>query len=158
MKLLLMGDVHARRQSPEMRAGDYFADINDKLDQITSLVHGHDIDVIIQPGDLFDSSRRKRQKEILQALIYSILYRNSKEDDIHLLPALYPTRIMGSGTFDPRVKWNRQYVNNVEMLAKEVLPELQGKLAEIFDFEKDFEQTDNENTCKYCPFKDYCQR
>jgi exonuclease SbcD len=54
-KALIIGDVHYRAGNPRSRLDDYQEAITAKLLECFELAQEHKVDVILQPGDLFDS-------------------------------------------------------------------------------------------------------
>lgn len=57
MKFLISGDWHFTLKQPSSRRDSILDVFYDKLSQICNLVKEHDIDVLIQPGDMFDSHK-----------------------------------------------------------------------------------------------------
>ncbi len=54
-KALIIGDVHYRAGNPRSRLDDYQEAITAKLLECFELAQEHKVDVILQPGDLFDT-------------------------------------------------------------------------------------------------------
>jgi len=109
-------------------------------------------------NDLMLSPNKKRPKEILQALIYSYIYHNIQEKKSPIQPVIYPTGKMRKSPFDPGLSCNSEQILDIRNYLDDIQELLQNILSGIFDPEIDFIQTDKEETCKYCSFKDYCQR
>ena len=53
-KLLFIGDLHLRGNNPRHRIDDYQEAAVEKLKEIFSLAAEHNVDAILQPGDVFD--------------------------------------------------------------------------------------------------------
>ncbi len=109
-------------------------------------------------GDLFDHSQKKRPKEILQASIYSILIIRELKNEMAVKPVIYPTGKMRGKLFDPGIKHDKEFLDNILTIEEELMSELEEVLSEMFNPDIDFRQTENENNCEWCPFKDYCSR
>jgi len=57
MKLLITGDWHIRNTVPERRLDDYWVTVRKKIDFILDLAVKEKCNLILQPGDLFDSHK-----------------------------------------------------------------------------------------------------
>ena len=57
MKFLLTGDLHLTDKSPKKRTDDFVKAQNSKMMQIIDIFHDQKCYAILQPGDLFDSSK-----------------------------------------------------------------------------------------------------
>jgi len=57
MKILAMPDLHARETAPRCRTDDYLAALMGKLDWAGKLSQDEAVDVVVFPGDIFDSCR-----------------------------------------------------------------------------------------------------
>lgn len=77
MKILISGDWHFTLKQPGSRRDTILDVFYDKLSQICNLVKNHDIDVLIQPGDMFDS--HKANDETKSCLI-SVLNNHFQKD------------------------------------------------------------------------------
>lgn len=108
--------------------------------------------------DLAGSRSSGRPKEILQALIYSFLYHHSQNENRTIQPVIYPTGKMSRSSFDPGLQYQKETVKDISLYIDNIQELLQHVLSEMFNPGIDFKQTDNEDTCKYCSFADYCQR
>ena len=57
MKFLITGDWHIRNTSPKRRLDDYWKTCKKKLDYILDLAVKEKVDMILQPGDFFDTHK-----------------------------------------------------------------------------------------------------
>jgi predicted phosphodiesterase len=57
MRLLITGDLHIRSNAPERRLDDYWVTVSKKIDFILDLAVKEKCDLILQPGDFFDSHK-----------------------------------------------------------------------------------------------------
>ena len=106
--------------------------------------------------DLFERDAKDPKKEILQALIYCWgLTEQMPEKDIQ--PGIYSLRKL----FESKFKWEIE-VNRKQIVFRDVEPEfedeLQKLLAEIYNEETGFKQTEFTDKCKYCPYSGICRR
>lgn len=73
VKLLEVGDIHARGTSPRNRLDDYTLALKRKMQEVFKLAQVHQVDAIICPGDVFDSY----QVSIAVLLDFVNLFRQS---------------------------------------------------------------------------------
>lgn len=105
---------------------------------------------------LFNRDEAEPRKEILQALIYSLIYsENSGESNIQ--PAIYALRKLFEENFSPYIKLDKNLFIFSEAVEdfKSLLLEL---IAGIFSEENTFKQTQHEKKCEYCPYNKICRR
>lgn len=106
--------------------------------------------------ELFEREAKDPKKEILQALIYSWIL-NQQSDEKHILPAIYSLRNFFNDNFNPYIKFNRN-----ELIFDEIKEEFEEKLkelvGEIYSAENSFSQTPHFDNCRYCPYREICQR
>lgn len=57
MKIGILGDLHLRSTRPKFRCDNFKETMDDKLHQIMEQVHSSKVDIIVQPGDFFDTVR-----------------------------------------------------------------------------------------------------
>lgn len=60
--------------------------------------------------------------------------------------------------YSPLINWQKQPINDFRELADEFDEALQEKLKELFNQDILFTQTNIEENCKYCDFKEMCGR
>lgn len=106
--------------------------------------------------DLFDSSKSKRPKPILQVFIYSYFYSKLTSQQV-LSPGIYFMRTSFQN-FSSTVTYNKQSINDISVHFKEFEAMFNDTIAELFNRDIPFTQTENEKNCLYCPFKDMCER
>ena len=105
---------------------------------------------------LFDKSLESRNKAAFQTLLYSWLYcRNNNETDS--TPGLFITRKLFTPGFSPILQMDKEDFTFNKHLA-EFEAHLSYTLAELMNPSIPFSQTDNTDTCKYCPYADICHR
>ncbi|MEF8985079.1 MAG: PD-(D/E)XK nuclease family protein [Bacteroidales bacterium] len=93
----------------------------------------------------------------LQALIYSRMYSEVHGPQKKIVPGLYFFRRIYQDDFDWSVKMNKKQVAYDEIKV-ELEEHLRAVLSEIFDPGETFTQTDDLNTCRFCPYARICRR
>jgi len=109
-----------------------------------------------QLEDLFDSSKDKRPKPILQVFIYAFFYHMMQPDKV-LSPGIYFMR-KSFQDFSSTVTCNKQEITDISVYFDEFESLFNEKIAELFNKEIPFMQTENVKNCQYCPFREMCGR
>ena len=109
-----------------------------------------------QLEDLFDSSKDKRPKPILQVFIYAFFYHMMQPDKV-LSPGIYFMR-KSFQDFSSTVTCNKQEITDISVYFEEFESLFNEKIAELFNKEIPFMQTENVKNCQYCPFREMCGR
>jgi len=105
-------------------------------------------------ASLFES---KGNHAALQALLYCRLYDQNRDHEKPLIPGLYYFRQIYQQHFDYRLSINKKPVIYDEV-AGEVEEELQNVMKQLFDPGIPFDQTDDRNACRQCPYAEICRR
>ena len=109
-------------------------------------------------GSLF-SRDGKRNKAAFQTLLYALLYKtNGPKGDQRVIPGLMNRNNLFENVFDFGLKMDGEFLKDATPLFPEFERALQYLLEEIFNPEIDFVQTNREETCKLCPYKEICYR
>jgi len=110
--------------------------------------------------ELFDSSMKKRKKEVFQLMFYAYLV-NEKEKSKKLSPQLYITRKIGASADKNDMVISFDKIP-LKVISQELIDAFEQNLiklfVELFNNEIPFTQTEFEEKCNYCDFKDICQR
>jgi RecB family exonuclease len=110
---------------------------------------------------LFDANVNQRRPEVFQAFLYALLVQKKLQPEA-VQPALYFVRSIFKSDFDSQVKIKSgksyEAVDNAIPLLPRFEELLQGKLGELFDTAHPFVQTDEADTCQYCPFSEICHK
>ena len=113
--------------------------------------------------DLFDSTKPKRRKAVLQLFLYCYAYLTEHPKQQQVTPVIYKIASMeNSGVFvgAPRSRSKSQYVFSKEdEMAQDFASCLSGVIKSLFD--DDFTQTPENaksSSCNYCRFIDICRR
>jgi CRISPR/Cas system-associated exonuclease Cas4 (RecB family) len=101
----------------------------------------------------------KRNKAAFQTLLYAWLYTKTKNTTgLRVVPGL----INGANLFADDMEFGLKRKNQSLADAQPLLPEfeagLKGVLEELFNPETVFDQTQQTENCKYCPYKRICYR
>ncbi len=136
----------------------------DRLDRVNGVTRALDYKtgnvenlVISEIDDLFESEKENNKKEILQALIYCMIYSESSGDNSAIQPAIYSLRKLFGEKFSPDIKRA-----GAKLLYQDVKDEfrekLAGTLSEMFSESGSFKQTPHLRFCGYCAYKKVCLR
>ncbi|MCA1760180.1 MAG: PD-(D/E)XK nuclease family protein, partial [Bacteroidales bacterium] len=106
---------------------------------------------------LFEKDKEKPKKEILQALIYCLIYQKNTGESADLQPAIYSLRKLFDENFSPEIKMNNQTFS-FQDIEEEFTEQLQTLVAEMLSDLGTFYQTPHEKFCQYCPYNKICQR
>lgn len=113
---------------------------------------------------LFDPGDKYRRKAVFQTFYYGLLYQGSfPGSELQITPGIIRTRDLFRSDFDYRVKQKKQYkkydlVTDMTPYLPEFERHLQDLLQEIFDSKVPFDQTKDISKCRFCPYKDICDR
>ncbi len=107
--------------------------------------------------ELFDPTKKERRKAILQLLLYCKLYQEESGTNLPLQPTIYLIRNLFN-KFEPFVKYGKDPLYDYSRVKEEFNRHLSKCLEEIFDLDRPFTQTTEEEHCQYCDFKVLCKR
>ncbi|MFW5823177.1 MAG: PD-(D/E)XK nuclease family protein [Tangfeifania sp.] len=107
--------------------------------------------------ELFEKDLEKPKKEILQALIYSLVYKDEKEVGNDIQPAIYSLRKLFDEKFAPEIKYNSKPFA-FQDLEQEFRSRMHDLVAEIYSASTTYSQTPHEKVCQNCPYNKICQR
>ena len=105
---------------------------------------------------LFDSSKDKRPKPILQVFIYAFFYHMLQHDRV-ISPGIYFLRTSFQD-FSSTVSCDKHEISDISIYFDEFEALFNEKIEELFNKDIPFIQTENAKNCEYCPFKDLCER
>jgi len=107
-----------------------------------------------------ESWGNKKFKGIFQTMLYSWLYSEEHFEVTHLLPGIYLTNSLFNDTFNiyPRNKSRKDFPADFLSYKEEFQENLVQLIREIYDPAIAFAQTEDEDRCKYCPYRDICHR
>lgn len=112
-------------------------------------------------GDLVNRDAPKRNKAAFQTMMYALLFQKnakSSEEHVRLVPGLMNRVNLFEDNFSFGLKWNREWLNDATPLLGEFDERLKELVAEIYDPAVPFNQTENSDICKWCPYHEICCR
>jgi len=108
-------------------------------------------------ASLFDSKNKERPKAVLQTFFYALLY-HEKHPSATLKPIIYELRNLADYEISCGEKKSAVAVSDFGGYKADFRQALNDCLTEIFNPEQPFFCTDDTERCKYCNFKQICNR
>jgi hypothetical protein len=109
--------------------------------------------------ELFKPAKgRKAKKEIMQALTYSMIYKEKQANSIPIKPSLFEVKKIFSNDFDTSVYFNKKPINDISEIENEFREKLIEIVNEIFNTNIPFIQTDEIKKCGFCAYSEICHR
>ncbi|MDN3689239.1 PD-(D/E)XK nuclease family protein [Cyclobacterium jeungdonense] len=115
-------------------------------------------------SSLFDREDKSRNKAVMQTLFYGLLYEARHPDNKSpLKPALYSLRDIFQEPFSPYLQevlgpGKKQEVHDFADYRDDFVGQLTQLLEEIVNPGQNFDQTDDLEKCRLCPFSEICSR
>ena len=141
----------------------------DRIDQTDETIHildyktGAGTQTFKNISQLFDKKTENRPKDLMQILMYSLLYdefENKNQPAIE--PGIYYLRSLFTQQFTTQIfqkeKTQAEAVNNFSDYKDEFKDAFTNCLEEIFSPDVPFAQTEVASHCEYCPFVEICGR
>jgi hypothetical protein len=144
--VVLGGSIdRADRKGDVIRVVDYKTG-KDALDFV-------DVASLFHPG-------RDRNKAAFQTFLYTLLYKKNvlRYTQARLIPGLMNRVNLFHDDFQFGLKQGNSYIEDASGMLVEFEDRLKDLLAEIFDPFVPFDQTDDEDVCKFCPYRQVCHR
>lgn len=113
---------------------------------------------------LFDREDKSRNKAAMQTLFYGLLYEaRHPENKSPLKPAIFSLRDIFREAFSPYLqevpeRGKKQEVHDFKDYRDDFVGELTRLLEEVVDPDQNFDQTDDLEKCRLCPFSEICSR
>lgn len=108
---------------------------------------------------LVDRENKNRNKAGLQTMLYAYLFQFANDSNLKpLKPGLFNVKEIFKENFSPFLLMDKSEVENYFDHREEFEEGLSGLLAEIFDANIPFTQTEDILKCGYCPYKEMCGR
>jgi CRISPR/Cas system-associated exonuclease Cas4 (RecB family) len=136
----------------------------DRLDRVNGIIRALDYKtgnvenlVISEIADLFEKEKENNKKEILQALLYCMIYSESTGESSAVQPAIYSLRKLFGEKFTPDIK---RYGEKLiyQDVKDEFRQELAGMLSEMLSESGSYTQTPHLKFCGYCAYRKVCLR
>lgn len=132
----------------------------DKLNGVTRIIDYKSGNVgslsITNVEELFRKNEKTPKKEVLQALIYSIVVQDSTSEN-EIKPAIFSLRKLFSDNFDPNIKMDKSDLT-ISVVKEEFTANLKILLSEIYASAGNYKQTPHLEHCQYCAYNTICQR
>lgn len=140
----------------------------DRLDEVNGAIRvvdyktGGDEASFSGLSSLFERGSPKRRRAVFQTFLYSWLYIRDAGPHLPVSPVLYQVKKLFGG--DPFVitesegRKNRKTVDDFTPYLDEFDEGLKVLLEEMFDPDRSFEQAEDEEICKFCPYRKICHR
>ncbi len=153
--------IDAHSGNLNISIGGYIDRIDQTLDGIRIIDYktGNVETKFNQFEDLFNpAGSRKAKKEILQAFLYSVLYKAINKTDKKIIPSIYSLRKIFGERFDPLIYKEKQAINDIVEIEDTFKEHLKMALEEIFNPAIPFVQTSDLDKCKNCAYNIICHR
>lgn len=110
-----------------------------------------------QLNDIINPDIKKQKKEIVQALIYSLILKKKYYPGQPISATIYAILKLNDETFNPNIRIgnNNIEIGELEQEWENLLIEI---LSSIYSPESEFSQTIHNERCKYCPYNLICRR
>jgi hypothetical protein len=101
-----------------------------------------------------------RNKAAFQTLLYTLLYKKNvvRYANVRLIPGLMNRINLFNDDFVFGLKHGRQNIQDATSLLPEFEELVKGLLTEIYNPDVPFDQTEDVEVCKYCPYHQVCYR
>ena len=110
-------------------------------------------------ASLFSSDKNDRNDAAFQLLFYALLYINARGFEEPISVGLNNIREMSISNFDSRLFFNRNdKINDVREYLNDFESLLVDTIKTIFNKDIPFYQTDDHDVCKYCSYKNICNK
>ena len=134
------------------------ADHKDDVLRIVDYKTGRDEMDFVSIPSLFQREG-KRNKAAFQTMVYALLVRkNFPKNYKSLLPGLMNRKNLFDDNFAFGFKMDKELLLDVTSLLDEFETLLGGVVNELYDPSAVFDQTTNEDNCKFCPYNSICYR
>jgi hypothetical protein len=131
-------------------------DIKDNVMRVMDYKTGGTGKAINSIDDLFVSSK-SRNGYAFQAFLYSVIIAKQKTE-IGIMPAILYINKKLTEIEDIQIKLEKEKLKDIRQVATDFFNRLSNLISGIFDAATPFVQTENEDICTYCDFKQICKR
>lgn len=97
-------------------------------------------------------------KAFLQLILYCHFYNQTKGTDIPIQPMIYSVREIAKKKKAEPLAIGKQTILDYHDVIDDFMPLFESKIAEMFDPAVPFTQAPTNDACKFCRFKDICER
>ena len=106
---------------------------------------------------LMDTSLKTRKKEVVQALIYSLVLKKEYFPGKKISAVIYPILKLADSTMNPNIRMDGSEME-IGDISDEWESSLISVLEQIYSPDGVFNQTPFKERCSYCPYKQICMR
>ncbi|MDR1983842.1 MAG: PD-(D/E)XK nuclease family protein [Prevotellaceae bacterium] len=131
-------------------------DIKENILRVLDYKTGGSSKAIKSTEDLFISSKN-RNGYALQAFLYSMIIAK-QEPEFGVMPSILYINKKLTETEDIQIKFGKEKLKDIRQIENEFFNQLSKIILNIFNAEMPFIQTENEDVCAYCDFKQICKR
>ena len=107
--------------------------------------------------ELFNSDRKSMNDAAVQTLIYCVIM-SGKEEYSRLRPVIYALRSSSSDEFEDRLVIEENPILDFSLVANRVTDILKHIVSRMFNLSAPFEMTTEHERCRFCPYKELCNR
>lgn len=137
----------------------YIADRIDRLPdgtlRIVDYKTGADDTSFDTVDDLFAVPTKEHNlKGILQLMLYCNAYALEKKTDEPIMPVIYKLRDMNQAG----AIYKGSQLSDYHIINEEFKERMDEEISSLFDAKKPFEQSQDNNSCRYCRYIDFCRR
>jgi CRISPR/Cas system-associated exonuclease Cas4 (RecB family) len=140
----------------------------DRIDMVDGIIRvidyktGATENEINMVSDLFLAGDKSRKRAVLQTFIYALMLKK-KESDTAVIPGIYSVRDIHNKNFNYRIfikdgKKSKSPVADISDYEADMIELLKKVIEEIYDTTIPFRQVDEPEICKYCLYKQLCNK
>lgn len=155
--------VEGRREEVRLSGLIDRVDEKDGVIRLLDYKTGKDEKKFTTIASMFDRNDKKRNKAAMQTMLYAYFYQYANPSNQKpLKPGLFNVKGIFKDDFSPFLMMGEERqkteVDNYLDLAVEFEEGLSRLMSELFDSKEPFDQTNDVEKCKYCPFREICGR
>lgn len=157
--ILGLEDVVMRDMEIVTSAGNTTTTVGGRIDRLDCITCRDGVRRIRVVDYKTGNSMHQNDGYILQAFTYSLLVEESPKlnpDRLEVSPALLYIQHTAGDDFDPTIIYDKQPVTDISVYRDEFMTEVQETITEIFDPAMPFGCVQEEDACKYCPYRSLC--
>ena len=115
---------------------------------------GNDETSVADFKSAMDNSKDKIKKAIIQIFLYCNFYNYKNKTDRRIKPLIYTVKDLSQA----EIKIGRNIVDDYRDYNDDFMQNMRCKIDEMFNEDIPFMQTENDKSCQYCKYKDFCRK